>query len=84
MPKYHAGNPDSHRFSGEFKTRTITAEDISVSRRMTIEKPPKEFTRGSTFTGKLEIIHTPNLSFLTERLSPFNNQTFFVIGRNSQ
>lgn len=84
MPKCHTVNFDFHRFCGESKTQIIPSEDISVSRRMILEKSIKEFKRGSTFTGKHEIIHTPNLSFLAERPSPSKNHTFFIIERNSQ
>jgi len=82
-PKCHSDYSDSHRFCAECWTQIIPAEDISVSRRKTLQTPNKELIRETRFSGKHEIIRTLNLSFKTKRSSPSKNHKFFIIQRNS-
>ncbi len=55
-PKCHSDNPDNKRFCGECGTQIIPGEDISISNTKTLETPVEEFTRGTTFAGRYEII----------------------------
>jgi serine/threonine protein kinase/Tfp pilus assembly protein PilF len=53
-PKCQSENPDTARFCSECATPLQPPKDIGVTR--TIETPVKEFTRGTTFAGRYEII----------------------------
>ncbi len=53
-PKCNTNNPDTLKFCGECGTRLLSPKDIGVTK--TIEIPVEEFTRGTTFADRYEII----------------------------
>ncbi len=53
-PKCNADNPDTAKFCSECATSLQPANDIGVTK--TIETPVEEFTRGTTFADRYEII----------------------------
>lgn len=55
-PKCHLENPDGTRFCGNCASSLAPPEEDSVVRTETMETPFEEFTRGTTFAGRYEII----------------------------
>jgi len=55
-PKCHSENPDTLKFCGECGTQLFSAKDIPVSQTETLQAPIKEFTTGSTFANRYQII----------------------------
>jgi serine/threonine protein kinase/Tfp pilus assembly protein PilF len=53
-PKCNADNPDTKQFCGDCGTQLPSIKDIGVTK--TIETPVREFTRGTIFTERYEII----------------------------
>ena len=55
-PKCRADNPETQRFCGECGTKLDLAEQIFISKTMTLETPGEELARGTVFAGRYEII----------------------------
>jgi len=53
-PKCHADNPDTQKYCGECATPLPSLKDIEVTK--TLETQKEEFSPGSTFAGRYQII----------------------------
>ena len=53
-PKCDTDNPDTQKFCGECATPLPSSKEIPVTE--TLETPTEELTRGTTFTGRYQII----------------------------
>ena len=55
-PKCHYKNPDNVRFCSSCGNQLPPSEEGTLAYTKTFQKPPKELSRGTTFTERYEII----------------------------